>query len=167
MDQGDLLCLMSYNLVSHDTEATLSLEYEVGQLLGLGRRTEAEMERSVRGGTLPASALIELVRHIANADRGPATTAVAQRIVSRATWNRALRYPKASLSKAVADRVERVGQLVSHAEKVWGSAEDAREFITAHQALLDGAPLDLAADSTIGARRSEALLARLDHGIAV
>ena len=143
----------------------MSLEYEVGQLLGLSRKTEAEMERTVRTGEMPASALIHLVRHIADSERGPATTAIAQRIVSRATWNRALRNSKAKLSKSVADRVERVGQLVTHAESVWGDGDDAREFITSEQTILGGAPLDLAADSTVGARRAETVLARIDHGI--
>jgi hypothetical protein len=97
----------------------MSLEYEVGPILGLGRKTEAEMEESVRGGTLPASALIELVRHISGAVRGPATTAIATRIVSRA------------------------------------------------QNLLGSAPLDMTAQSTVGARRAAALLGRIDHGIVV
>jgi putative toxin-antitoxin system antitoxin component (TIGR02293 family) len=158
---------MSYDLASYDTGSLVSLEYEVGQLLGLGRRSEAEMEHAVRSGTLPASALIELVRHIAGVDRGPATTAIAQRIVSRATWNRALRSPKAKLSKTVADRVERVGQLVAHAETVWGDVDDARTFIISEQTLVGGAPLDITADSTVGARRAEALLGRIDHGIVV
>lgn len=145
----------------------MSLEYEVGQLLGLGRKTEAEMEQTVTSGTLPASGLIELVRHIAGVRRGPATTAVAERIVSRATWNRALRNPKAKLSQAVADRVERVGQLVAHAEAVWGDPDDAREFVTSSQAVIGGAPLDVTANSTVGARRVEALLGQIDHGIVV
>ena len=140
--------LMSYNPVSSETRSLLSLEYRVGQLLGLGNTTEVEMERAVRSGTLPASALIELVRHVAGAQRGPTTSAIAQRIVSRATWNRALRNPKGRLSRAVADRVERVGQLVAHSEGVWGDVDDAREFITSHQRGLGGAPLDMAADST-------------------
>ncbi len=158
---------MSYNSVSRDIGVVLSLEYDVGRLLGLGRRTEAEMEESVRSGTLPASALIELVRHVAGTKRGPATTATATRIVSRATWNRALRNPKAKLSPAVADRIERVGQLVAHSEAVWGDEDDAREFVTSHQVILGGAPLDMAADSTVGARRAEAILGRIDHGIVV
>jgi putative toxin-antitoxin system antitoxin component (TIGR02293 family) len=143
----------------------MSLEYQVGQLLGLGKKTEAEMERAVTTGSLPASALLELVRYIADARRGPATTAVAERIVSRATWNRALRNPKAKLSKPVGDRVERVGQLVTHAGSVWGDVDDARRFVTSTQNTLGGAPLDLAAESTVGARRAEALLTRIDHGI--
>jgi putative toxin-antitoxin system antitoxin component (TIGR02293 family) len=157
--------LMSYNHVSHDTSDIMSLEYEVGRILGLGAKTEAEMEQSVRAGTLPASTLIKLVRHLAGVVRGPATTGIAERIVSRATWSRALRNPKAKLSQAVADRVERVGQLVAHAEAVWGNPDDARRFVTSTQAALGGAPLDMAADSTVGARRAEALLGRIDHGI--
>lgn len=145
----------------------MSLEYQVGQILGIGRKTEAEMERTVVGGSLPASALIALVRHIAGVRRGPATTAVAERIVSRATWNRALRNPKARLSQSVADRVERVGQLVAHAESVWDDPDDAREFVTSNQAVIGGAPLDMVANSTVGARRAEALLGRMDHGIVV
>jgi putative toxin-antitoxin system antitoxin component (TIGR02293 family) len=158
---------MSYDSVSAEARSAVGLEYEVGQLLGVGRKTEAEMEQAVRSGTLPASALIQLVRHIAGADKGPATTAIAQRIVSRASWNRALRNPKAKLSPAVADRVERVGRLVTHAETVWDDVDDAREFILSEQAVLAGAPLDLTADSTVGARRVEALLGRIDHGIVV
>ena len=34
--------LMSYNSVSDDTGGAVSLEYEVGQLLGLARKTEAK-----------------------------------------------------------------------------------------------------------------------------
>lgn len=159
--------LVSYNPVSHDAKDVVSLEYDVGPLLGLGRRTEAEMEQSVRTGDFPASALIELVRHVAGKPSGPSTTAIASRIVSRATWNRALRNPKSKLSPAVADRVERVGQLVAHAEAVWGDPEDARQFVTSSQAILGGAPLDMAAESTVGARRVEAMLGRIDHGIPV
>lgn len=125
------------------------------------------MEATVRSGSLPASALIELVRHIAGVRRGPATTAVAERIVSRATWNRALRNPRAKLSQAVADRVERIGQLVAHAEAVWDDSDDAREFVTSIQAAIGGAPLDMTANSTVGARRADALLGRIDHGIVV
>jgi putative toxin-antitoxin system antitoxin component (TIGR02293 family) len=158
---------MSYNAVSRDTGGVVSLEYQVGQLLGLGRQTEAEMERSVRSGNLPASTLIELVRHVAGVDRGPATTEIATRIVSRATWNRALRNPKAKLSATVADRVERVGQLVAHAEAVWGDIGDAREFVTSSQTVLGAAPLDMASDSTVGSRRVEALLGRIDHGLVM
>lgn len=139
----------------------------MGQLLGVGRKTEAEMEQAIRAGTLPASALIMLVRHIAGTDKGPTTTAIAQRIVSRASWNRALRNPKARLSTTVADRVERVGRLVTHAETVWGEVDAARQFVLSEQIMLDGAPLDLAADSTVGARRVEALLGRIDHGIVM
>lgn len=145
----------------------MSLEYAVGPILGLGLKTEAEMEESVRSGALPASTLIELVRHIADKTRGPATTAVAERIVSRATWNRALKNPKAKLSQTVADKVERVGQLVAHSEAVWGNTDDARAFITTKQTILGAAPLDMTADSTVGARRAEALLGRIDHGIVV
>jgi uncharacterized protein (DUF2384 family) len=65
----------------------------------------------------------------------------------------------------VADRVERVGQLVAHAEAVWGDTDDARRFVTSTQVTLGGAPLDMAADSTVGARRAEALLGQIDHGI--
>ena len=145
----------------------MSLEYGVGQLLGLGEKTEAEMEESVRTGTVPASALLQLVRYISGSERGPATTAIAERIVSRATWNRALKNPKTKLSPAVADRVERVGRLVAYAESVWADPDDARQFLTSAQTLLGGAPLDAAAESTVGARRAEALLGRIDHGIVV
>lgn len=145
----------------------MSLEYRVGVLLGVAIETEAEMQRAIHDGALPSSALIQLARHVSGSSRGPKTTAVAQRIVSRATWNRALKNPKSKLSREVADRVERVGSLVAHAESVWGDPGDAREFILSEQTILGGAPLDLAADSTVGARRAEALLARIDHGIAV
>lgn len=143
----------------------MSTQYKVGQLLGLGETTEAEMEERVRRGEVPASALISLVRHIVNAERGPTVTATAERVVSRATWNRALKSPEADLSPSVADRVERVGQLVAQAEAVWADRGDAREFITSTQSLLGGAPLDMAAESTLGARRAAALLGQIDHGI--
>lgn len=145
----------------------MSFEYQVGELLGVAIETEAEMERAIHDGDLPSSALIQLARHVSGSSGGPKTTSVAQRIVSRATWNRALKNPKSKLSKEVADRVERVGALVAYAERVWGDPVDAREFLLSKQTILGGAPVDLAADSTVGARRAEALLARIDHGIAV
>lgn len=50
---------------------------------------------------------------------------------------------------------------------MWGDFDDAREFILSRQTTLGGTPLDLAAASTAGARRAEALLVCIDHGLAV
>lgn len=71
------------------------------------------------------------------------------------------------LSPADSDRTGRVSSPFESARKVWGDFDDAREFILSRQTTLGGTPLDLAAASTAGARRAEALLVCIDHGLAV
>ncbi len=145
----------------------MGLAYDIGRMLGTGIETETEMSAAITNEELPASALIRLVEMLAGTDRPREMTPVAQRIVSRATWQRALKNPRAGLSAAVADRTERVAALYAHAERVWEDAEEAREFVLSEQATLGGAPLDLAAESTVGARQVSDLLVRIDHGVAV
>lgn len=145
----------------------MSVGYQVGEMLGTKIRTEAAMGAAIHNEELPASALIEIVRLIAGSDSPRDWSSIAQRIVSRATWNRALKSPKSKLSNPVADRTERVATLFDQAVEVWGDADLAREFVVSHQAVLGGAPLDLTADATVGARRSAALLNQIDHGIVV
>lgn len=136
-------------------------------MLGTEIETETEMGQAIHNEELPASALLHLVRLIAGSAELRKSTPIAQRIVSRATWNRAVKNPQSKLSKTVADRTERVASLFKHAEEVWGDVDLAREFVLSHQAALGGSPLDLAAEATVGSRRSAALLVRIDHGIAV
>lgn len=136
-------------------------------MLGTQIETEAAMGVAIQNGELPASALIEIVRLIAGSDAPRDWTPIAQRIVSRATWNRAIKDPKSRLSNPVADRTERVASLYEQAVEVWGEADLAREFVLSQQSALGGAPLDLTADATVGARRSASLLNQIDHGIAV
>lgn len=73
--------------------------------------------------------------------------------------------PESTLSPADSERTQRVSSLLERARKVWGDFDGAREFVVSHQTTLGGAPLDLAAKSTAGARRAEALLVRIDHGL--
>lgn len=145
----------------------MDLEYQVGQMLGTQIETEAEMGKAIHNEELPASALVQIVRLMTGSDNPREMTSVARRIVSRATWNRAIKNPDSRLSKPVADRVERVASLFEHAIDVWGDEDLAREFVLSHQAALGGSPLDLTAEATVGARRSAALLVRIDHGIVV
>lgn len=145
----------------------MSLAYEIGRMLGTDIKTETEMSAAIGNEDLPASALIRLVEMLAGTDEARQMSSVAQRIVSRATWNRVLKDPGAGLSKEVADRTERVATLYAHAEEVWGDTDDARQFILTEQGVLGAAPLDLAAETSVGARQVAALLTRIDHGIAV
>jgi len=145
----------------------MSVGYQIGHMLGTKIKTEAEMGDAIHNEELPASALIEIVRLIAGSDTPRTWTPIAQRIVSRATWNRAIKEPKSRLSQPVADRTERVASLLDQAIEVWGDADLARQFVLTHQTALRGAPLDLTAEATVGARRSAALLNQIDHGLAV
>lgn len=145
----------------------MALAYEIGRLLGTEIETETEMSAAITNEELPASALIRLVEMLAGTDRPREMTAVARRIVSRATWQRALKNRDAGLSAAMADRTERIAALYAQAERVWGDADDARAFLLSEQGNIGGAPLDLAAESTVGGRQVSDLLIRIDHGVAV
>lgn len=111
--------------------------------------------------------LIALVRKLAEADDETELTSIATRIVSQTEWERAVANRDEELYADAAARSGRVGELLRHAEEVWGDADLARQFILGRQNLLGAAPLDLVVNDRAGSEKVQALLGRIDHGIAV
>lgn len=97
--------------------------------------------------------MTRLVQDLASADETEMTS-IAERIVSRSSWDLAAADPQSTLPSVDADRTERVSSIFKYAKEVWADLELAREFLISNQARLNGAPLDLAAQSVAGARRA-------------
>ena len=85
------------------------------------------------------------------------------RVLPRATYHRRRR-----LKAGESERVERLARIVALAERAWdGERAAARSFLTAPHPLLEGrAPIE-AALTELGARRVEAILAAIGHGLPV
>lgn len=62
-------------------------------------------------------------------------------------------------------RRARLAYIVAHAEHVWRDAESARQFlVTPHPELADRPPIEVAAEE-LGARRVQAILDGILHGL--
>lgn len=83
--------------------------------------------------------------------------------MSRATLHRRKRQGK--IDAAESERLARFQRLLDRATNVFGTADDARHWLTSPQRALGGAvPIDFAR-SEIGAREVEDLLGRLEFGV--
>ena len=83
--------------------------------------------------------------------------------ISKATLHR--RKAEGKLDAAESDRVVRFARLIGKAVKIFGSIEEAREWLHSPQFGLSGAvPLDYA-ETEIGAREVENLLGRIEYGV--
>ncbi|AEA65510.1 antitoxin Xre/MbcA/ParS toxin-binding domain-containing protein [Burkholderia gladioli] len=120
--------------------------------------TLAELEARVRDG-LPKSALRAGIEHaVGGAD---ARRSLLARIIPEATYKRR----RDRLTPDESEKAERLARVVATAVYVWDDAEDARAFLAAPHALLEGrAPLDVAL-TELGARRVEELLWQLFYGL--
>ncbi|WP_186177298.1 antitoxin Xre/MbcA/ParS toxin-binding domain-containing protein [Burkholderia gladioli] len=120
--------------------------------------TLAELEARVRDG-LPKSALRAGVEHaVGGAD---ARRSLLARIIPEATYKRR----RDRLTPDESEKAERLARVVATAVYVWDDAEDARAFLAAPHALLEGrAPLDVAL-TELGARRGEGVLWQLFYGL--
>ncbi len=118
----------------------------------------AELDEMVSKG-LPKSALKASIDHICVSaeDRRQ----LLCRIIPEATYKR-----RGRLSAEASERAERLARIFATAAYVWNSDDDARAFLTAPHAMLQGrSPLDVSL-TELGARRVEELLWQLFHGIA-
>lgn len=127
-------------------------------VLGEEPRMGADIIRLVRRG-LPV-ATIQFVL-----DTGRLSLAELDRIVlPRKTL--ANRRKLGSLTPEQSDRLVRVARLIAAAEETFGTAEKANRWLRRETVALGGErPIDLL-DTDEGARRVEALLGRIGHGIA-
>ena len=135
----------------------------VAELLG-GRsvlrrtvRTWVDLERVVREGLPKRSLQLVALRAV---EPGAATNEFVYRVVPAATFKRRTR-----LSADESERTERLARVIALAEFLWDDRSDAREFLNRpHPLLADDTPLNVAR-TELGARRVEALLHDVEHGL--
>lgn len=118
----------------------------------------AQLDDMVTKG-LPKGALKASIDHLFQ--RGDERQQFLYRIIPEATYKRR----KTTLSASESERAERLARIFATASYVWNSDEDARAFLLAPHALLQGkTPLDVSL-TELGARRVEELLWQLYYGI--
>ncbi len=131
-------------------------------LAGEERPSFGLMQRMVERG-LPRRALRHLAREIVD---GPERAAALEhRIVPRTTLAR--RGEDGLLTPEESEKTERLARLYVQAARALGDPADAREFLARPHPELDGrAPLE-AGLTDLGARRVEAILNGVEHGLPV
>jgi putative toxin-antitoxin system antitoxin component (TIGR02293 family) len=123
-------------------------------------RSLSDLERSVAAG-LPKGTLRNCVTHLLT-DNAEITRFI-YKVVPQGTYKRR----RTSFTADESERIERLARLIAMAEFVWDDRDDARRFLLLPHPALDGRPpIDLA-QSELGARRVEALLENILHGLPV
>ena len=132
---------------------------DVESLLGLKAKGVPELLGLVRAG-LQYNSLESFVRKA----RFPREEAISLVQISPRTLAR--RKEKGRLSPEESDRLVRAARIVSQARRLFeGNAEAANRWLKSSQQALGGStPLEYA-QTEIGAREVEALIARLEHGV--
>lgn len=109
---------------------------------------------------LPIRALLRLAEALA-----PGDMQTLYAFVPKATLAR--RQKTKRLSAEESAKLARVAGVYAVARDVWGSDEEARDFLQRRHPLLDDdTPLAVALGSDVGARLIERILGRLSHGTA-
>jgi putative toxin-antitoxin system antitoxin component (TIGR02293 family) len=117
-----------------------------------------ELDELVAAG-LPKPTLGKTVRRLLSG-RGEAAAMMAS-IVPPATYKRR----RTTFTAAESERIERLARTIAAAEEAWGDRETAGVWLlTPHAMLGRKRPVDVSR-TEIGARRVEALLDRLVHGL--
>ncbi len=127
-------------------------------VLGARIRSAGDLDRAVSQG-LPKPTLRNTVRRLMRVPRDAARLMAA--IVPPATYKRR----RANFTAEESERIERLARAIAAAEEAWGDRAAAEKWMLAPHAMLDRKrPVD-AALTELGARRVEALLDRLVHGL--
>lgn len=137
---------------------------EVEDLLGLDvvQGSRLALADSVENG-LPVSALDRLAAEVSPGDAG-----FKFRLIPKATLERRRKAAKKLLSREESDRLARVAKVFAMAENVFGSAENARDFLTRPHMMLDNKlPLDVALATGPGADVVSNILGRAAYGGSV
>jgi putative toxin-antitoxin system antitoxin component (TIGR02293 family) len=124
-------------------------------------RSPAWLERLVLDG-LPRDALRRVALRIGgDADRAAAIehSVVPKTTLARRTGGR--------LTLEESERTARLARLFTHAAETLGSEEEASDFLRQPHPLLEGRPPVEVGLTDLGARRVEAILAALEHGLPV
>ena len=117
----------------------------------------AQAIATVRAG-LPASAIDEAVAYM----EVPQKDLLAALRIPLSTFHRRLAANE-SLSPAESEKVLRLGDIARRAEETFGNARAARDWLTAENLALGGAPLALI-DTEAGAAQVRRVLSTLDYG---
>ena len=127
-------------------------------VLGERIRSTGDLDRAVAHG-LPKPTLGNTVRRLMHAPRDAARLMAA--IVPPATYKRR----RTAFTAAESERIERLARAIAAAEDAWADRAAAEAWMLAPHPMLDSKrPVD-AALTELGARRVEALLDRLVHGL--
>ena len=134
---------------------------KIAKILGLQQSVASVegLEQQVEAG-LPKATLATVARHVYGTS--PEAAALMLRVIPAATFHRRTE----GLKPQEGERVERLARVIATAEHVWGSADDARAFLSTGHAMLGGKrPIEVAL-TELGARRVENLLWSLFYGVA-
>jgi putative toxin-antitoxin system antitoxin component (TIGR02293 family) len=126
----------------------------------LGRRVVSwsDLDEVVAAG-LPRAALDALVTRVASP---PDSTRMKYRIVPKATYQRS-----GQLNPAHSQKAERLARVFAMVESIWEDEAEARRFMNAPHAELNGrTPVEVAM-TEIGARQVEEVIERGRHGLPV
>lgn len=121
----------------------------------------AAIEKAVETG-LPRQALRHVAELIADGDKAKAS-ALERGVVPKTTLERR----ESKLTPQESERTERIARLFVHARRALGTEAEAREFMTAPHAELDGRSPIEAARTDLGTRRTEQILNAIEYGLAV
>ncbi|HEY7607605.1 MAG TPA: antitoxin Xre/MbcA/ParS toxin-binding domain-containing protein [Alphaproteobacteria bacterium] len=136
---------------------------EAARVLGVGgtrRLSSPAQYLALLHQGLPVKSLERIANAIA-----PSDARFKYRIVSKATVARLKLKRKLSANQSVL--VARLAGIWARALKVWGSPEEARDFLYRPHPLLDGRPpIDLVFENEVGAQLVDDILGRLEHGSA-
>jgi putative toxin-antitoxin system antitoxin component (TIGR02293 family) len=137
--------------------------HKVADLLGLninrkGGYTMLEFSAEIARG-LPVTAIDRVRKTVA-----PDMASFPQLIASESTLKR-YRKARKALNAAQSERLARIAEVWAAAIDIYQDEETARTFLHRGHSLLGGRkPLDLAVESSAGARSVEQLLGRLKYG---
>lgn len=130
----------------------------IAHILGIKAKTIQQLDLMVQAG-LPKRAL---ARTLETVFVGKAGREFQSRVIPLATWKRR----RSKLSTIESERTERLARIAAMAREVWNGEEPAtREWLnTPHRELGNMAPVEVSL-TEIGARRVEALLAKIYYGL--
>jgi putative toxin-antitoxin system antitoxin component (TIGR02293 family) len=130
------------------------------EVLGVEVRTVGDLEKLVLEG-LPKPALERVAGFVF---QDPARRRkLIHAVVPEATYKRR----KLRLTPAESERAERLARIVAEARRIWADDDDARDFLTVPHPLLEGRSVLDAAQTELGARRAEEIMAAIEWGLPV
>jgi putative toxin-antitoxin system antitoxin component (TIGR02293 family) len=125
------------------------------------RASPVLIEKAVEAG-LPRQALRHVAESLAGGDKSKIAF-LELGVVPKTTLERRA---GTKLSLEESERTERLARLFVHATRALGSEDEAREFMTAPHAELNGRSPFEAAKTDLGGRRVEDILRALEYGLA-